>query len=199
MTKMMFLLSLHEKLSELPQDEVEERLYFYSEMIEDRMEEGLSEEDAVAAVGTVEDIAAQIRTEISSPMHAQKKTKSNKRLKAWEIILLAVGSPIWLSLLIAAFAVVLSFYAVLWSVIVSLWAVFGSLIGCAVGVCVMGVGFIIEGEAVSGIALIGGGMVCAGLAIFMFFGCKAASGGAALLTKRVALGIKRCFARREEV
>ena len=63
----------------------------------------------------------------------------------------------------------------------------------------MGVGFIIEGEAVSGIALIGGGMVCAGLAIFMFFGCKAASGGAALLTKKVAVGIKRCFARREEV
>lgn len=199
MTKMMFLLSLHEKLSEFPQEEVEERLYFYSEMIEDRMDEGLSEEDAVAAVGTVEEIATQIEADLRAIKPVKEKAKPKRRLKAWEIVLLAVGSPIWLSLLIAAFAVVLSLYAVLWSVIVSLWAVFGSLIGCAVGVCVMGVGFIIEGEAVSGIALIGGGMVCAGLAIFMFFGCKAATRGAALLTKKIALGIKRCFARREEV
>lgn len=39
MTKLQFLMALHEKLSGLPREE--ERLSFYSEMIEDRMEEGL--------------------------------------------------------------------------------------------------------------------------------------------------------------
>ena len=37
MTKLKFLLSLHERLRDFPQDEVEERLGFYSEMIEDRV------------------------------------------------------------------------------------------------------------------------------------------------------------------
>ena len=57
MTKLKFLLSLHDKLSDLPQNEVEERLSFYSEMIEDRMEEGVSEEEAVSARGSVDEIA----------------------------------------------------------------------------------------------------------------------------------------------
>ncbi len=99
MTKLKFILSLHDKLSGLPQDEVEERISFYSEMIEDRMEEGLSEEDAVAAVGTVEEIAAQIEAEISSLKGASniqttKNIKSKKQFKAWEIVLLVLGSPI---------------------------------------------------------------------------------------------------------
>ena len=50
MTKMQFLLSLHDKLTGLPRDEVEQRLNFYSEMIEDRMEEGLSEEEQYASL-----------------------------------------------------------------------------------------------------------------------------------------------------
>ena len=64
MTKIKFLLSLHDRLSGLPQDEVEERLNFYSEMIEDRMEEGISEEEAVAAIGPIDEIAEQIIADI---------------------------------------------------------------------------------------------------------------------------------------
>ena len=43
MTKLQFLLTLNEKLADRPRQEVEERLRFYSEMIEDRMVDGLSE------------------------------------------------------------------------------------------------------------------------------------------------------------
>ena len=41
MTKIQFLLALNKALSGLPQDEIEERLTFYSEIIDDRMEDGL--------------------------------------------------------------------------------------------------------------------------------------------------------------
>ena len=199
MTKISFLLLLHDKLESFPPEEVEERLYFYSEMIEDRMEEGLSEEDAVAAVGTIDEIAAQIKSEITSDKPRKGKITGKRRMKPWEIILLAVGSPVWLSLLIAAFAVLASLYISLWAVIVSFWAVFGSLIGSVLGVTVMGIGFIIEGYLPAGIAAIGVGIVCAGLSILAFFGCKAATNGTLLLTKKLALYIKRCFVRREEV
>ena len=43
MKKLEFILALRNRLSCLPQDEVDERLAFYSEMIDDSMEEGLSE------------------------------------------------------------------------------------------------------------------------------------------------------------
>jgi uncharacterized membrane protein len=49
MGKQEFLTRLGKALSGLPREDIEERLNFYSEMIEDRMEEGLSEEEAVAA------------------------------------------------------------------------------------------------------------------------------------------------------
>lgn len=197
MTKMKFLLSLHNRLLDLPQAEVEERLRFYSEMIEDRMEEGLAEEEAVAAIGTVDEVAAQIISDISLSTPAKDKTAPKKKWKAWEIVLLALGSPIWLSLLIAAFAVLLSCYAVLWSVVVSLWAVFASLIGCALACVAIGIFFAPIGYGLAGIAMIGAGIVCAGLAIFLFFGCKAATKGTLLLTGKIASGIKNCFVKKE--
>ena len=50
MTKAEFLSVFKKKLSALPRKEREEGLSFYTEMIDDRMEEGLSEEEAVAEV-----------------------------------------------------------------------------------------------------------------------------------------------------
>ena len=56
MLKQEFLAQLRDALCGLPQRDIDERLTFYSEMIDDRMEEGLSEEEAVAAVGSVDEI-----------------------------------------------------------------------------------------------------------------------------------------------
>lgn len=190
MTKLKFLLSLHDRLSHLPQDEVEERLSFYSEMIEDRMEDGLSEEEAVAAVGTVEEIAAQIEAELSPTRPVTVIAEPKRGLKAWEIVLLVLGAPIWLSLLIAAVAVVFSLYVVLWSVIISLWAVFVSLAACALAGVLAGGGFALGGYGAQGAALVGAGVVCAGLAVLFFFGIEAATKGTVLLTQKLAQSLK---------
>ena len=209
MTKSEFLDALRARLSGLPQSDVEERLLFYSEMIEDRIEDGTDEEEAVDAIGSVEDIAAQIIADVPLTRIAKERIKPKRRLRAWEIVLLAVGSPIWLSLGIAAFTVILALYVVLWSLIISLWAVFASLIACALGLSVAGIAMIggpyvfagvimaAESHVFSGIALIGVGLVCAGLGIFLFFGCNAATKGAILLTKKIALGVKKAFMRKE--
>ena len=111
---------------------------------------------------------------------------------------MAVGSPIWLSLAIAAFAVVLSLYAVLWSLVVSVWAVFVSLAAVALGSVVAGICFACLGHILSGIAMLGAAAVCAGSSIFLFFGCSAATKGTARLSKLIVVGIKKCFARREK-
>ena len=65
MSKKEFLERLQEKLGGLPQSEIEERLMFYSELIDDQIEDGLSEEDALNQIGSVDDIATQIISETS--------------------------------------------------------------------------------------------------------------------------------------
>lgn len=185
MTKLEFILALNEKLSAYPKAEVQQRLSFYSEMIEDRMEDGLSEEEAVAAVGDVERIAAEIAAELT-PEEAPKPPKPAPReWKTWVIVLLIVGSPVWFSLAVGAGAAVLSLYASVWAVIISLWAVFGALVACGVCGIACGIGFAFGGYIFPSLAVVAAALVCAGLSILAFFGCKAITDLTVTLTKRL--------------
>ena len=197
MNKQEFLCVLKKRLSGLPKQDVDERLSFYEEMIDDRMEEGSTEEEAVYDIGTIDKISAQIIADIPFTKIAAERVNPQRRLKIWEIILLILGSPIWLSLAIAAIAVILSLYVVLWSLIVSVWAVFASLAICAISGVTVGIFFAFDGNSLTGIAMISAGFVCAGLAIFLFFGCKATTKGIIRLTQRICFAIKKCFIKRE--
>lgn len=173
MTKREFLAALKAALSGLPEDEIEQQINYYSEMIDDRMEDGLSEEEAVSQIGDLEEILDQL----------PRPEKKKRRLKAGEIVLLAVGSPVWVPLLIAAAAVALSLYVSWWAILISLWAVFASLVAC--GVVGVVAGIIFSFKSLSGVSLIGAGFVSAGLSVFMFFGCKYLTEGTVVLTKKL--------------
>ncbi len=198
MTKREFIIKLQKKLSGLPKQDIDERLNFYCEMIDDRIEEGRTEEEAVLEIGSVDEISAQIIADIPLIKIAKERIKPKRRLKSWEIVLLALGSPIWLSLAVAAFAVILSLYVVLWSMIVSLWAVFASLAACSVGGVIASILFSIRGSFLTGIAILCAGIVCAGLSIFMLYTCKATTKGILVFTKKLAIWIKNCFIKKEK-
>ncbi len=190
MTKQEFLTRLEEELSGLPQEDVAERLVFYGEMIEDRMEEGAAEEEAVAGIGPVDAVAKQIIDEIPISKLVRERIKPKRRMGAGEIILLILGSPIWLSLLIAAFAVILSVYIVIWAVIISLWAVFAAFVVCVPAAAVVAMYLMLKGSTLQGIAMIGAAVMLAGLSVFLFFGCRILSKGAVFLTKKFFYWIK---------
>ena len=194
MLKEEFLAQLRGGLAGLPQEDLEERLAFYSELLDDRMEEGLSEAEAVAAAGPVEQIVQQIIAETPLTKIVKEKMRPKRRLQVWEIVLLALGSPVWLSLGLAALAVVLSLYVVVWSLDVSLWAVFAALGAGAAG----GVLGLALGSGAARLAMLAAGMVLAGLAILLFFGCKAATMGIWKLTKAVVLRMKHRFLGKED-
>ena len=197
MDKQEFLNRLRQALSGLPQADIDERMEFYGEMIDDRMEDGLSEAEAVAELGSVEDVAAQIVAETPLTRIVRERMKPARRMRVWEIVLLVLGFPLWFPLLIAAFAVVLSVYIVIWAVIVSLWAVEVSLAAGALGSVAAGVLGICRGRLMAGLVLLCTAVVLAGLTILLFFGCKAVTVGAAKLTKKIALWIKSLFMRKE--
>ena len=198
MTKLKFLFSLRERLSGLPPKDMEERLNFYSEMIEDRMEEGLSEEQAVSAIGSVDEIAEQIISDIPLIKLAKERITPKRRLTAGEIVLLVLGSPVWLSLLIAALAVLVSLYASLWAVIVSLWAAFVSLVACAFGGVAASMILAATGNGPIGLAIIGAGLFSGGLSMLVLSLCKAATNGTFLLTRKIALHMKNRFIQRRK-
>ena len=94
MNKQEFLGKLRSGLSGLPQGDIEERLTFYSEMIDDRMEEGISDEEAVCEIGSVDEIVSQIIADIPFTKLVREKIKPNRTLRPWEIVLLVLGSPV---------------------------------------------------------------------------------------------------------
>ena len=198
MNKQEFLTELRKGLSGLPQEDIDECLTFYCEMLDDRIEEGLTEEEAVAAVGDIGEIIGQTVSDVPFVKIAKERIKPKRRLKAWEIVLLALGSPIWFSLGLAAAAAVFSIYIALWAVVAAFWAVFGAFVIGAVGSVPMCIFFLSGGENASGLAILSAGMILAGLAVMIFFGCKGTTKGILILTKKITVWIKKHFIKREE-
>ena len=197
MNRQEFITQLGERLSGLPKDDVAERLAFYGEMIDDRMEDGASEEEAVAELGPIDDIVSQMISETPLPKIVKEKIKPKRRLHAWEIILIIVGFPVWLPLLITAVAVLFTIYVVIWTVIVTLWAIDVSFIVSSLGSIAIGVFECYKGFIPQGLLMFGAALCFAGLAIFLFIGCVAITKGACILTKKIALGVKKMFLRKE--
>ena len=197
MNKEEFLTALRSSLAGLPQDDIEERVTFFGEIIDDRMEDGTGEEEAVAGIGPVEKIREQIVAEIPLPKLVREKVRPKRALRSWEIVLIVLGFPVWFPLLVAAGAVVLSLYIVLWALLIALWAIEVSLWLCVpTGIAAAAVYFA-QGSAVPALMMLGAALLLAGLSIFAFFGCAAASKGVLALTKKVGLGIKSLFIRKE--
>ena len=198
MTKQAFLNGLRRRLSGLPQSDIDDRVNFYSEMIDDRIEEGRSEEEAVSDIGPIKDVISEILKNISFGKIAKERIRPKRRLLVWEIILLVLASPILIALAASAFAVIISLYAVIWALDVALWAVFASCAIASPGCLFLGIASLFGGNAAGGILYVSTALVAAGVAILLYFGCIGASKGIIILTKKIALGTKKLFMKKEK-
>ena len=189
MTKYEFLGKLQEQLSALPTQDREKTLTYYSEMLDDCMEDGMREEDAVASMGSVEEVAAQILSDVPLSHLVKERIRPKRKPGAFEIVLIVLGSPVWLSLLVAAAAVALSlliaFFAVMISVIASMWAVGASFVGTFLGSLAYGVLMLVQGLVPQGLCFIGAGLLLVGLSILMYHASLYATVGCAKLVKNL--------------
>ena len=196
MTKKEFLFELVMGISDLPNAIVDEYVSFYSEIIDDRIEDGLSEEEAVAEIGEPQKIIKQVLADVPLGVLVKAKIKPKRRLSALEIVLIALGFPVWFPRLIVAISVVFSLYVVIWSIIVSFWAAFVSIAASAIGGIIAGVVFLVTSNVYTSVAMLGAGIFLIGISIFAFFGCKYATKGIILLTKKLVVSIKGLFIKR---
>lgn len=193
MDKYDFLECLRDKLSGLPQEDINRSVEFYSEMIDDRIEDGMSEKEAVADVGSVDDIVAEILRTTPLAKIVKEKVKPKRRLRWWEIVLLAVGSPLWISLLAALFCIILAVYIVIWAVVLTFICVDIAFFATTLALFAASAGLFFEGFAQEAVMCIGTGLVMGGLSLLTLLFVKVLTKGAVWLSKKIVLGIKACF------
>ncbi len=198
MNKAEFLSELRSRLSGLPATDLEATLAFYTEMIDDRIEDGMSEQDAVRALGALDDIAKQVISTIPMGKLARERVKQRSTLRTWEIVLLSVGSPVWVSLLLAAVIVFLALYVVLWTLVAVVWIVGAAFAVAAVAGIATAIPAVAQGSVAAALFFLGAGLALAGLSIFTYFGARAATRGTLRLSKAVWNGTKRTLVRKEK-
>ena len=95
MNKQEYLSAIRVRIPKMPTEDMERFIAYYSEMIDDRMEDGMTEEEAVAMMDTPDDAVDQILEDTPLSKIVKQKIKPTHRLRAWEIVLIVLGSPVW--------------------------------------------------------------------------------------------------------
>lgn len=204
MTKHEFENGLRERLKTrgLSDTEITKSIDFYLEMIDDRVEEGMSEEEAVAALGDIDDIARQILYDAPLGVLVKSKIKSNKKERsaggiALLIVLLIFGFPLWFPIVAALFGVAVAICAVLFALIVTVIAVFLSVI--VAGLALIPFAFFALTEGVgAAIWVLSGALILLGVAILLWFPVKGIFVGIVKLMGAILRGIKSLFIGKKE-
>lgn len=174
MKKSEFLDELANRLEHLPHQEVTKIIRYYEEIIDDRIEDGMTEEVSIQSLGGLDDIVTNIENEmpITSMVKDQViKTVEKSRSKGVLLALTIIGSPLWLPLLLAAICVVISLVLTGWALYASGVVTFVSL--AIVAVTGVGIGFvrIFTISLATGLAYMGVGVLAAGLMMLLFYPC----------------------------
>ncbi len=174
MNKHEFLTALRFRLRALPAEDIESTVSYYSESIDDRMEAGFTETEAVAALGDFEEIVTQILGDTPAPVAVKEK----RGLGIGAILLLILGAPLWLPLILTGLILVLTVIFVLWVLLLTLFVV-------AVVLTVSGAFCVVASVPAlflswkTALVLLGGGLVATGVGLLLL-----------LLTRLVKKGVK---------
>lgn len=163
MTKADFLQLLERALAQLPEEERQANLEYYSELLDDMLEEGMTEAEATAKLGSPSQIAQSILQEVPLGKLVSTRMKPKSGWTPLAIVLAVVGSPVWVPLLLAA-ALVLSLFGSIWALGVAAVAV---VVGLAVAVVAAPI-LAIRAAVLTlplGLLLLGGGLVLLGLCV----------------------------------
>ena len=173
MTRNEFITSLSARLQGIPENERNKAIEWYSELICDRMEE-MPEADAVAGIGSVDEIADEIISQYrqnttavqSTNTEPQSKTSADKGVNtALMIFAIVVLSPIWLPLLIVGLTLALVAVVLVWCAVVTVGVMLVS--AAAVGVVGLFYGFwaMFVINPAYGLLVLGTALVAAGITL----------------------------------
>ncbi len=196
MTRLEFVYALREELKGLPLEDIERHVDYYGEMIDDRIEEGMSEEEAVADIGDPKEIAAQILSETPIKKIVKENIKQRRKLNSTEMLLLIATSPLWVPVAVSVVSALVSLCASVFSAVIVLYAVGVSLVGIGIGLAVGAVVQFCGFNTALALLMLGASLICAALGILWFMGCNALAKLTVSLCKKCVLGIKKLILKR---
>ena len=191
MSKTEFIEQLRSALNGLSEEDLKKSVDYYEEMIDDRMEDGIPEEDAVSGLGSIDEIKDKILKEIPIANIVKEKIKPKRKLGGLEIALLVIGAPLWVPIVLSLIIMGLSLYMSFWTVILSLYvtdfSLFLSGVFCIVAAFMQTNGF------ATGLFLSGIGVALTGVSVLLFFGFNQIVKGMFFLSKKFVLWLKKLF------
>ena len=164
MTKADFLRLLERALSQLSEEERQKNLEYYSELLDDMREEGMTEAEATAKLGSPNQIAQSILQEMPLGKLVSTRMKPRSGWTPLAIVLAVVGSPVWVPLLLAGVAVVLVLFVSIWALGFAAVAVVIALAVAVVAAPIIAIRVAVLTLPV-GLMLLGAGLVLLGLCV----------------------------------
>ena len=196
MTREIFFNELRGKLKGLPKDDIETRIAFYDEMINDLMDEGLSENDAINKIGPVDKIVDEIALDTSLTKLVKERIRPKRKMSIMEIVLLIVGFPLWFPLLLTAFILALVGYLLIWVLVLVMYVIELSLAAVVLSGIFVFVITLFKGAP--NFIAIGSAIFAAGAIMLTVKLTKLVTKLTIKLSRKIVLGIKRKFVRRGE-
>ena len=186
-----FIDRLARKLSSLPEQELKQTIDYYYEIISDKMNDGMSENEAIDSLGSIDEIAASILSDTSTLKTDSSKTKVKESNQTnWKSIITSATAIIWIPILIGLIGAAIGLYVSLWSIVISFGAT-SLATGVGALVSIFGIIDICTGAVGSGLTWIAMGIGSLGLC-FIFYAITVYSGKLVLLlTKKIFTPIKR--------
>lgn len=188
MNRSQFMAELRARLSQLPPDELNSAMLYYSEYFDDAGEE--NEDEVIHELGTPEQVAAQILEDYAAkygrmpdmPETTEDRGKgSNVLMCVLAVCAAPIVLPVVLALAIAAFAIVFSF------IVAS-----GALIVAGIATAAAAFAVVLESPATT-LLFLGAGLFCAGLGLAFMVGSLAL---ARVTCRGTAALAQRCFGKR---
>lgn len=195
MNKQEYLEAIRSRISAMPADDVNRFMDYYSEMIDDRVEDGLSEEEAVADMGSPEAAVEQILEDMPLTKLVKEKIKPKHELKAWEVVLIVLGSPVWIPLLITALVLLLTLWIVAFALLISFYAVVLSFVAAGIGGLICAIPLFIANSPYTAVLMLGAALIGIGIAILFVVSVKPVTVGIFKVCKASVNGIKRMFVK----
>lgn len=185
MNKTEFLEKLKARLSDIPEEYQKASVLYYTELLDEYIESGYTEESAVSHLPHLDHIVDQIHADPTLPMqkmntyshrtsiHEEPPPPSLPKLRGWQKALLILAFPIWgIFLLLIAF-LVLFFFIFCFLLVVAVYAIDFALAALAIAALIASpIPALLRTSLPSILLLLGVAFLCGGLSILMFRGAN---------------------------
>lgn len=173
MNKDEFLIQLTQKLSNIPPSEIIKIIDYYRETIEDKIEDGMSEELAIKSLGTFEEIIQNIEDELNLSIIVKEKVKNkmsdnSKQKNLLIIIAIIVTLPLWGAIAIAGIICILALYFAIWSIFISGVVAYFCTILTSFSAFYLGIIKLFQLQTLNGVCYIGIGLFIVGIVIALY-------------------------------